>query len=104
MSQEQVQAFYHEVTSNQALYDQYYQLCCQQGFFGKSHWDKVKIVSFAVSLGYGFTVAELEQVWFESQDNSLDEEKRTSPPTYGRMSYLDYEREKAKYPSGFAPF
>ncbi|OUL37169.1 hypothetical protein BV372_03675 [Nostoc sp. T09] len=76
MSLEQVNSFYNLLTSEPAIYDQYYKKCCSQGFFGSCHWDKAKIVRFAATHGYSFNETELDQVWFEGEssftENSLN--------------------------------
>ncbi len=76
MSLEQVNSFYDRLTSEPAIYDQYYKKCCSQGFFGSCHWDKTKIVRFAATHGYNFNETELDQVWFEGEssftENSLN--------------------------------
>jgi Nif11 domain len=64
MSLEHVDAFYNLVSSDQAIYDQYYNQCCRLGFLGSYHWDKSKIVDFAANLGYSFSENDLHQVWF----------------------------------------
>ncbi len=66
MALEQVRVFYEVLASDRKLYEQYFNQCGRQGFFGYRHWNKTKIVSFAAALGYSFTENELEQVWFES--------------------------------------
>jgi hypothetical protein len=67
MSLEQVDAFYDLVSSNQAIYEQYYNKCCRPGFLGSYHWDKSKIVDFAANLGYNFSENDLDQVWFGNE-------------------------------------
>jgi hypothetical protein len=65
MSLEQVNAFYEVLTSNQAIYDEYFHKCCLRGLFGIWNWDTAKIVDFAASLDFHFTVQDLETVLFE---------------------------------------
>jgi hypothetical protein len=65
MSLEQVNAFYEVLSSNQAIYDEYFDRCCLRGLFGIWSWDRVKIVDFAASLDFHFTVQDLEIVLFE---------------------------------------
>ena len=67
MPLEQVKAFYDLLTSEPAIYDQYYKKCCSQGFFSSYHWDKTKIVKFAASHGYNFNEAELDEILFDSE-------------------------------------
>lgn len=69
MSLKQVNAFYELLISEPAIYEQYYNKCCRQGFFGSHHWDKIKIVNLAATLGYSFSESELNQLWFESEAN-----------------------------------
>lgn len=66
MPLEQIDAFYEVLASDPVLYEQYYNNCCIRGFFGIWNWDKQKIVSFATSLGYEFTEADLDLALFES--------------------------------------
>ncbi len=66
MSLEQVRVFYEVLASDLELYEQYFNQCGRQGFFGSWHWNKTKIVSFGAALGYNFTENELEQLWFGS--------------------------------------
>ena len=66
MSLEQVSIFYEVLAESPVLYEQYFNQCGSQGFFGSWHWHKTKIVRFAASLGYTFTENELEQTWFEN--------------------------------------
>jgi Nif11 domain len=67
MSLEHVDAFYDLVSSDQVIYDQYYNQCCRLGFLGSYHWDKSKIVDFAANLGYSFSENDLDQVWFGNE-------------------------------------
>jgi Nif11 domain len=98
MSLDQVRDFYEVLTADRLLYQQYFERCSNQGVFGIRHWNKTKIVDFAATLGYTFTENELEYAWFNS---NFSEPKETDKiPEYERVSYLDYEREKAKYPAG----
>lgn len=71
MSIEHVDAFYELISSDSAIYEQYYNQCCRPGFLGSYHWDKTKIVDFAVNLGYSFTESELDEVWFGSEAVSI---------------------------------
>jgi hypothetical protein len=64
MSLEHVDAFYDLVSSDQVIYEQYYNQCCRLGFLGSYHWDKSKIVDFAANLGYSFSENELDEIWF----------------------------------------
>ncbi len=66
MSLEQVDVFYEVLASEPVLYEQYYNKCCIRGLFGVWNWDQKKIVSFAATLGYDFTEADLNLVLFES--------------------------------------
>ncbi len=66
MSLEQVDVFYEVLASDPVLYEQYYNKCCIRGLFGIWNWDQKKIVSFATTLGYDFTEAELDSVLFEN--------------------------------------
>ncbi|MFH7025060.1 MAG: Nif11-like leader peptide family natural product precursor [Heteroscytonema crispum UTEX LB 1556] len=65
MSLQQVNAFYEMLTLDKATYEQYYNKCSSQGFFGIWNWDTNKIVNFAANLGYTFTENELEKVLFD---------------------------------------
>jgi hypothetical protein len=65
MQLEQIDAFYEVLASDPVLYEQYYNNCCIRGFFGIWNWDKKKIVSFATSLGYEFTEADLDVALFD---------------------------------------
>jgi hypothetical protein len=65
MSLEQVNAFYEVLSSNPDVYDEYFSKCCLRGLFGIWSWDTVKIVDFAASLGFSFTVNDLEIALFE---------------------------------------
>jgi hypothetical protein len=69
MSLEQVQAFYELLSSDQKVYEQYLNKCCQQGILGSYHWDKKKIMNLAATLGYCFTENELDQLWFEVESS-----------------------------------
>jgi hypothetical protein len=67
MSLEQVKNFYTMLSSEVVMYELYCNNCCERGVFDSCHWDKTKIVNFAANLGYGFTEAELEELWFASE-------------------------------------
>ena len=97
MSLEQVRVFYEVLASERELYEQYFNQCGRQGFFGSWHWNKAKIVSFGADLGYNFTENELEQVWFES-DSSYCQPSVTSLE-YEPVSQGSYERSRVKKPA-----
>ncbi|WP_413174575.1 Nif11-like leader peptide family natural product precursor [Anabaena azotica] len=67
MSLEQVENFYTMLNSEPVMYELYCNNCCKRGVFDSCHWDKTKIVNFAANLGYAFTEAELEELWFASE-------------------------------------
>lgn len=85
MSLEQVNAFYDVLISDQAIYEQYLNKCCQRGFFGSRHWDKSKIVNFATNIGYKFTERELDQMLFESEPKLIKNSPNLSE--HGQLSY-----------------
>ncbi|MBK1985947.1 Nif11-like leader peptide family natural product precursor [Sphaerospermopsis aphanizomenoides BCCUSP55] len=72
MSLQQVESFYEMLSSEPTLYELYCKKCCQQGVFDSCHWDTKKIVNFAATLGYNFTEAELEELWFASEPIRLN--------------------------------
>ncbi|WP_017655640.1 Nif11-like leader peptide family natural product precursor [Fortiea contorta] len=69
MSLTQVNAFYELLISEPAIYQEYYNKCCRQGFFGSYHWDKSKIISLAATLGYNFNENELIHLWLEGEQS-----------------------------------
>ena len=94
MSLEQVRVFYEVLASDRELYQQYFERCGRQGFFGSWHWNKTKIVSFGAALGYTFTENELEQLWFDS-DTSYSQPSVTVLE-YETISQGSYERVRVK--------
>lgn len=97
MSLEQVRVFYEVLASNRELYEQYFNQCGRQGFFGSWHWNKTKIVSFGAELGYEFTENELEQVWFESDPS--DSQLSVTSLQYEPVTQERYAQVKAKSPA-----
>lgn len=89
MSLQQVNDFYDVLTSDQAIYEQYYSKCCMRGLFGIWNWDKTKIVNFAASLGYIFTETELDEVWFGSEPSISESSLNLSE--YQGFSDMNYE-------------
>jgi len=84
MSLEHVDAFYELVSSDQAIYEQYYNQCCSLGFLGSYHWDKSKIVDFAANLGYSFSENDLDEIWFGNDASFSGQSLNLSG--YGHMS------------------
>lgn len=97
MSLEQVRVFYKVLALDLELYEQYFNECGRQGFFGSWHWNKTKIVSFGAALGYTFTENELEQVWFEGDTSSSEPE--VTALEYEPVAQRSYERVKEKKPA-----
>jgi hypothetical protein len=94
MSLEQVRVFYEVLASERELYEEYFNQCGRQGFFGSWHWNKTKIVSFGAALGYTFTENELEQLWFDSDTSNCD--SSVTSLEYESISQGSYERVRVK--------
>ena len=95
MSLEQVRVFYEVLASDRELYEEYFNQCGSQGFFGSWHWNKTKIVSFGAALGYTFNENELEQHWFGSDTTSYSQISVTSLE-YEPLSQRSYSPVKTK--------